>query len=63
MRMCSCMSRFMLEKNMDLEISDSGQQISPRDWLVAGYDPEPVMVMLSALCSLLSDLCSLISDL
>ena len=40
------MSRFMMEKNRDLEISDSGQQISPRDWLIAGYDPEPVMVIL-----------------
>ena len=40
------MSRFMMAKNRDLEISDSGQQISPRDWLIAGYDPELVMVML-----------------
>jgi hypothetical protein len=43
------MSRFMMEKNMDLAISDSGQHISPRDWLIAGYDPEPVMVILSDL--------------
>jgi hypothetical protein len=43
------MSRFMIEKNRDLEISYSGQQISPRDCLVVGYDPEPVMVILSGL--------------
>ncbi len=37
--------RFMLMSNTDLEHPDSGQLLSPRDWLVAGYDPEPVMLM------------------
>jgi hypothetical protein len=43
------LSRFMLETSPDLENSDSGQRISPRDWLVAGYDPEPVVLMASDL--------------
>jgi len=43
------LSRFMLEKSLDLEIFDSGQHISPREWLIAGYNPEPVMVMISDL--------------
>ncbi len=41
------LSRFILMSNRDLEHPDTGQFLSPRDWLVAGYEPDPVLLLAS----------------
>lgn len=35
----------MLTKISDLEHPDRGQPLSPRDWLIAGLDPDPVLLI------------------
>lgn len=37
------LDQFMLRPHVDLEVN--GEELSPRDWLVSGADPEPVILI------------------
>ena len=37
------LDQFMLRPNVDLEVN--GEELSPREWLVSGADPEPVILI------------------
>jgi hypothetical protein len=37
------LSRFMLTKSVDLDIGE--ECYSPRDWLISGLDPTPVLMI------------------
>ncbi|MEH6355859.1 MAG: hypothetical protein V7760_07525 [Marinobacter sp.] len=39
-------SRFMITDSSDLEATDLDLHLAPRDWLIAGYWPEPVVALI-----------------